>query len=137
MGWAASVSSPTQPGDLKMSEKNILVLTNRLRSWCYEVLEDGPMWARSPAVSLIGYCNDFVEDLKDNVSWISKHERLGWDASCEQMREILFDGHEQIEFRGARLLPNLCQLCLELGRKAPPGWHARLQRDRRYRETFG
>jgi hypothetical protein len=133
-----------KPGDMKMNEKKILEMVGRLRSWCYEFLEEGPAWSREPASRIIERCNDFSSRLNENLLFLADYDpSRTWDETCGDMMETLFEGHETFDL-GCGLgfipgdvgCPGVLWLCLKSGRRAPEGWHGRLLRRKKYREMF-
>lgn len=90
------------------------VLVGRMRSWCVNLLESGPFWAREQAMLVIESCDEFSVRLQEN------------SERCPDPFNSL-----------GKFWLRVVALCLNLGRRAPPGWHFRLMRENRdYREMF-
>lgn len=82
-----------------------------MRSWCVDLLESGPFWAREQAMLVIESCDEF-------------------SACLDAGRDIHPDTGDIFGQRVVRL-------CLGLRSRAPAGWHSRLMKgDKAYRERF-
>jgi hypothetical protein len=105
-----------------MNERNIVNLISSLRNWCYEILEDGPVWSRPDAMRIINKINsiNIREELEEN-SWGQL-----WSEICTIVRNDLV----------STLRKRVLYLALDTGKRAPPGWHGLLLRSKEYRTRF-
>jgi hypothetical protein len=125
-----------------------------LRTWCYEILEDAPSWSRSKLMTLIGKCNKLTAGLKGDIEWLAWYEEISEPEAARLLSKVILWGHEthysfcEVRCRrlplhawlegcdGIQMAEIVLWLSVNLGRRAPAGWHTRLMCVDDYRRMF-
>ena len=105
-----------------MREKRRLIETVCvLSSWAYRMSETGPASYRGRFLTVMDQANKFTFRLEEHLDFLKEHGRTQKGAVLE-MRRALFRGHENF-YLDEPNRNNILRLCLDLGLRAPPGWH--------------
>lgn len=103
-------------------KKSVLDLVRGLSRWCLEMSDSGPQSARRDFLKIMDQSNRFILGFEESLDDLASYEGVTQDEACRIMRRILFYGHDVYHY-GQPNRKLLLELCLELGLKAPPGWH--------------
>jgi len=77
--------------------------------------------------------NRFLENFERNLDFLADYERTTHNQACRMMGRILFEGHRVHDYDEPNM-ERILALCLQLGIRAPTGWHGRfLLKSERYR----
>lgn len=98
----------------KMPKKrHILNLAKNLSLWSYRILETGPYWSRKPASQIMNNTNIFISNFEEQFYELKSYRTE--DQALEELYSWLFN---------SRRCEKALFLSLELGIKAPPGFHS-------------
>lgn len=116
-----------------MKEKKNLIKTVRgLSSWAYRMSETGPASYRGRFLTVMEQANKFLLRLEEHLDFLEDNGRTKKEAVLE-MRRALFRGHENFHLDEPSRR-KILRLCLDLGLRAPPGWHGHFMfSDQRYK----
>ena len=123
-------------GNPSPKKKAILKLAYRLNEWAYNIFESGPYWAKEKATCIIDDVNRFISIFEDEFFNALQEHNNHFDIACCILKEALFQNDDRVfgacetnAWGSKELYPNLelrvLNLCLDLGIKAPPGFHIR------------
>jgi len=100
----------------KMPKKrHILNLAKNLSLWSYRILETGPQWSKKRASQVMNNTNIFISNLEEQFYQLKSLHCHTDDQALEELYSYLFNN-----VRCKKVL----LLSLELGIKAPPGFHS-------------
>lgn len=107
-----------------MQEKSRLIgLVTGLSSWCQSMSEKYPHAVKIRFFDIMNQTNRFMDNFENNIESLTNFG-MTYNKACVSMREALFDENDDdSNLFDSPDMGQILSLCLDLGIKAPIGWH--------------